>query len=247
MMRLHLVVLAAGFGTRLYPLTERASKPLLEAGGEPLLTRLVRQLTATGAVHAVTVVTNHKFHADYVAWRAALRAPVPVALVDDGAGRDADARGALADLRLALAAATDPGDGWIVAGGDNVFDGGLEPLVAAFEALRRPLLVVREVPMPLEPGRYSEVTLDAKGVVRSFREKPPDPRSPLSAVCLYFLPPDLPAWLADYFEGGGEPDAPGHFFAWLVPRTAVHGARLPGRWFDIGTPQALAAARAWLG
>jgi glucose-1-phosphate thymidylyltransferase len=247
MTRLHLVVLAAGFGTRLYPLTERTSKPLLEVGGEPLLTRLVHQLTATGAVHAVTVVTNHKFHADYLAWRAALRAPVPVALVDDGAGRDADARGALADLRLALAAATDPGEGWIVAGGDNVFDCPFEPLVAAFTASGGPLLVVRDVPLPPEPGRYSEVTLDAKGLVRSFREKPPDPRSPLSAVCLYFLPPELAGWLDDYFAAGGEQDAPGHFFAWLVPRTAVHGVRLPGRWFDIGTPQALAAARAWLG
>ena len=83
-MKLHLCALAAGFAKRLYPLTQTCSKPLLEVGGEPLLTRIVRQFAATGAVHAVSVVHNAKFAGDYVRWRAAQPAAQPIALVDDG-------------------------------------------------------------------------------------------------------------------------------------------------------------------
>jgi glucose-1-phosphate thymidylyltransferase len=241
--RLHLCVLAAGFAKRLYPLTQTCSKPLLEVGGEPLLTRIVRQFAATGEVHAVSVVHNRKFAGDYVRWRAAQPAAPPIALVDDGAADDAHALGAVRDLRLLLAtAARDPGDGYVVAGGDNVFDFDLRPLLAEFARVQRPMLVLRDVGAPV-PGRYSEAVVDAAGRVTSLREKPPDPRSPLSAICLYFVPRDLPARIDEYLAAGGDGDAPGHFFAWLVQRTDVRGVRFQGRWFDIGSADTLAAAR----
>jgi glucose-1-phosphate thymidylyltransferase len=245
--RLHLCALAAGFAKRLYPLTQTCSKPLLEVGGEPLLSRIVRQFAATGEVHAVSVVHNKKFAADYARWHAAMPSSPRIELIDDGAATDGEARGAIRDLRLLLdTAAKDPGDGYVVAGGDNVFDFDLRPLVAEFARVQRPLLVLRDVGVAV-PGRYSEAVIDGNGRVMQLREKPPDPKSPLSAICLYFVPRELPAWVEEYLKTGGDGDAPGHFFAWLVKKADVRGVRFNGRWFDIGSADTLAAARRALG
>ena len=94
---------------------------------------------------------------------------------------------------------------------------------------------------------YSEAVVDAQRRVTSLREKPADPVSPYSAICLYFLPADLPALVDRFLASGGNGDAPGHFMAWLVQHTEVHGARFAGRWFDIGSAETLAEARRVLG
>ena len=242
---MHLIVLAAGFATRLYPLTRTTPKPLLEVGGLTLLDRLLQRFA--GQVSGTTLVTNHKFHAHFVAWRA--RTGLTVGLLDDGVSDDRANLGALRDLQLALAALPPVAlaDGFVVAGGDNIFDFPVEPIFARFARDRRPLLPLRRVEGPLVPNTYGEVEVDRAGVVTSFREKPADPRSPLAAFCLYFLPADAKQRLAEYLATGGNGDAPGHFFAWLVRQTRVDGLEIRGRWFDIGNQQTLAAARAAYG
>lgn len=246
MTRLHLIVLAAGFATRLYPLTQTCSKPLLTVGGLPLLTRIVRQFAAAPEVAAITVVHNRKFAADYVRWSKTEAAAKPLALIDNGAADDTQGRGAIRDLQLALASSPVDCDGYVVAGGDNVFDFAVAPLLQKFARDRRPLLVLRHVG-ELIPKRYSEAVIDVQGRVTSLREKPADPKSPFSAICLYLLPADLPALVDRYLATGGNGDAPGFFIAWLVQQTEVHAARFEGRWFDIGSAETLAEARRVLG
>ena len=255
--RLAVVLLAAGFATRLEPLTERRAKPLLAVGGSPPLTRLVRQLAATGAASEIVVVHNRRFADEFARWQELLayeRVP-PVRLVDNGVEDKADLRGAVADLALALerappaASEHGPVDGYLVAAGDNLLDGSLDGLVARFAGAgrcREPVLLVRRLPEPVPPRTYSEVVLGEDGRVTSFREKPPEVVSPLSAVPVYALPPELPDLLAQYLaRPGAERDAPGHLLAWLCERGPVHGELLGGRSFDIGNPEALDAARAW--
>ena len=100
---------------------------------------------------------------------------------------------------------------------------------------------MRRVPEPVPPSKYSEVTLDGERVA-SFREKPADPRSDLSAIAVYLLPGDLPARVRAYLAEGGNPDAPGHLLAWLAARAPLEAVRLDGRWLDIGTPEDLERA-----
>lgn len=241
--RLHAVFLAAGFATRLYPLTLHRSKPLLEVGGQPLLTRIVRQVERAGNVEHGTIVTNGRFHADYVAWQQQVQPHLPLQIVDDGAMTNETRRGAIADLALALAApraGSDP-DGYLVLACDNLFEFDLGRLVERFAATGHGQLIVREVPPPVPPGKYSEVRLDGD-VVTSFREKPADPRSNLSAIAIYLLPRELPSLVQQYLAGGGNPDAPGHLLAWLAQRQPLRALRLDGRWLDIGSAADLAAA-----
>lgn len=248
MTRLRAVLLAAGFATRLYPLTRTCAKPLLEIGGVPMISRLVRDLEACDAIADAVVVTNGRFHDDFRSWRDALDTPLELTLVDDGALENEQRLGAVRDLRLALDSAPgrDDLDGYLVMACDNLLDLDLDGLVGAFEASGRGQLVVREVPEPVPPGRYSEVVLEGTRVA-SFREKPTDPRSNLSAIAVYLLPAELPAWLDAYLDEGGEPDAPGHLLAWLSRRTDLEATRLAGRWLDIGNAQDLERARAAYG
>ncbi len=241
--RLFVVFLAAGFATRLYPLTLHTAKPLLHVGGQPMLTRILRQVEACGAAHAGTIVANGRFHADFGRWHEHVGARLPLTIVNDGAMSNETRLGAIRDLALGIANAPVDVDGFLVLACDNLFEFDLATLVERFQDTNVGQLVVREVPPPVPPGKYSEVVLDGDRVA-SFREKPADPRSNLSAIALYLLPRTLPALLGEYFAGGGNADAPGHFLAWLAQRAPLHANRLTGRFHDIGSADDLAQANA---
>lgn len=240
--RVRTVFLAAGFATRLYPLTLRCAKPLLEVGGVPMLTRLVRQVEAAVSGDGV-VVTNGRFHRDFVEWARVTPTRITIGLVDDGALDNESRLGAIADLALALrsAPAREDVDAYLVLACDNLLELDFAQLVARFAERGRGQLVVRTVPEPVPPAKYSEVTL-AGDHVASFREKPADPRSNLSAIAVYLLPRDLPERVHQYLSTGGNPDAPGHFIAWLAERTPLEALRFDGRWLDIGTREDLERA-----
>lgn len=246
--RLRAVFLAAGFATRLYPLTQTQAKPLLEVGGVPMLTRIVDQVARTGAVVDGVVVTNGRFHGDFVRWERAARAPLPLRLIDDGATANETRLGAVRDLALALerTAGDPPPDGYLVLACDNLFEFDLAQLVERFRTSAAGQLIVRRVPAPVPPGRYSEVLLDGERVAR-FREKPAAPESDLSAIAVYLLPKELPSLVRDYLAAGGNPDAPGHLIAWLSQRMPLEASPLAGRWLDIGSVADLEQARAAFG
>lgn len=247
---LRAVFLAAGFATRLWPLTRERAKPLLEVGGEPLLTRLVRQVAATGRVREGVVVTSGRFHPDFVAWRAGLGAGagLELELIDDGAGSSEERLGAVADLGLALERTRfrDPVSGWIVLAGDNLLDFELAPAVERFLETGAAQLLTRRLEGPAASFKYNEVLLDGRRV-RSFREKPERSRSELAAIAVYVLPPELPALVAAHLARGGPRDAPGHLIEHLVGQLPFEAAPVGGRWFDIGDRDDLEAARAALG
>jgi glucose-1-phosphate thymidylyltransferase len=248
--RLTAVFLAAGFATRLYPLTEKQAKPLLEVGGAPMLTRIVDQVARCGAVTDGVVVANARFHGDFVRWHANARPALPVTVLDDGANSNETRRGAVRDLALALAlestAERPPRDGYLVLACDNLFAFDLGRLVDRFRATGTGQLIVRRVPSPVPSGRYSEVLLDGERVTR-FREKPERPESDLSAIAVYLLPRELPALVRAYLADGGNPDAPGHLLAWLSQHLPLEASMLTGRWLDIGSVADLEAARAAFG
>lgn len=243
------VFLAAGFATRLMPLTANCAKPLLEVGGEPMLTRLLRQVEATGEVREAVVVINARFHDDFERWRERLETSIDVALVNDGATADENRLGAVADLELALNRAPFSGSasGWLVLAGDNLLDFGLGPYVDRFRSSGRAQLIVRETEIPGPPHKYNEVRLDDAGRVLSFREKPERSETGTAAIAVYVLPPELPQLVGEHLASGGERDAPGHLIEGLVARVPFEASPIGGRWFDIGDRADLEAARAALG
>lgn len=240
---MRLVVLAAGFATRMHPLTLERAKPLLEVGGRPVLSRILDRVLALDGLSEGVVVTNGKFHHQFEAWLGGYASPVPLRLWNDRTESDADKLGATADLALGLESLGGPPEDVLVVAGDNLFEFDLAPCAAAFRAGGGHLLLVRTVEGPIPPARYNEVTLGPAGEVLSFREKPADPVSPLSALCLYFFRPTVAERLREYLAAGGNPDAPGYFLEWLSRRERLDAVRIQGPWYDIGNLATLAAAR----
>ena len=243
--RLRAVFLAAGFATRLYPITLHKAKPLLEVDGVPMMTRVLRQVERAECAVDGVVVANGRFHADFVTGEHDAQARFPLSIVNDGAMTNDSRLGAVRDLILALEQAPqrDDLDGYLVLACDNLFEFDLARLAKRFAQSGRGQLVVREVPTPVPGGKYSEVLLDERGTrVTRLREKPASPESNLSAIAVYLLPRELPTLVREYLTSSGNPDAPGHLIAWLSERTELEATRLDGKWADIGSAEDLARA-----
>jgi glucose-1-phosphate thymidylyltransferase len=236
-------VLAAGYATRLHPLTLDRPKPLLEVGGQPILSHVAKRLATLDDLDEIVVVTNARFHRALEAWREERPVHIATTVLDDGTRDEATRLGAVGDLAFALERVPPAGEPFVVAAGDAIFDFDLRALQREFARQGRTLLVVRDAPHDGGPTPYNEVRIDAEGRVQGFREKPPDASSGLAAIALYFFPYEVQSLLTRYLQGGGNPDAPGHFVSWLVERAPATAARFDGRWFDIGTPETLAEAR----
>lgn len=240
------IVLAGGYATRLHPVTLNSSKPLLEVAGRPIVDHVLDRIEELGEVDRAFVVTNAKFHGDYVAWARYARRPFRVIPLNDGTTSNEDRLGAVGDIRFALDRGGITGD-VLVVGGDNLFDFSLRPFRTFQRTLDLPGLGCYEVDRIELVHLYSEVRIESDRVV-SFVEKPQKPTSRLIGILCYLFRCDDLNLVHDYLDAGHNPDKAGHLIQWLVTRREVCGYRFTGRWIDIGTSAELERAeRLWAG
>jgi glucose-1-phosphate thymidylyltransferase len=237
------LILAAGYATRLYPLTRDFPKPLLEVGGKTILDHLLDQIIPCAAVEEVVIITNHRFAGHFERWRQSAVRSKPVAILDDGTGTNEDRLGAIGDVRFAIRQLRLDGELFVCAA-DNIVQ---FPLAGFLEASTpAPRICVRWIEELEARRRTGIVTLDASHRVLSFEEKPREPKSHWGVPPLYVYPRGMATWLEEYLEGGGKPDAPGNLVAWLCQRRPVYGYRIEGTVLDIGSLDSLERARAIL-
>jgi len=226
------LILAAGYGTRLYPLTEKTAKPLLPLVGRPIINRLLDQLNTIAELDHIYVVTNEKFAADFERWAADLQNAKPITVVNDGTTSDDDKLGAIGDMHFVIEkyGINEP---LLIVGGDNAFTFDLAEFVRFFHEHGSSVGLYKLDDLQAIT-RYNETVLDERGRITSFHEKPPDPKSNLFAICLYLYTAEDVQRVAEYLDNGNNPDAPGHYVAWLYKRSELYGVALPGTWYDIG-------------
>jgi glucose-1-phosphate thymidylyltransferase len=241
------IVLAAGYATRLYPLTENRAKGLLPVGGRPMLDWIADKIDEVEAVDELHVVTNARFAADVAAWaQARLGRLAPVAH-DDGTTSNDDRLGAIGDIAFTVERGGLGGDDLLVVAGDNLFEFSLADYVAWWAGLGEASAIAVRDCGSLELARqYSIVELGADGRVLAFVEKPQDPRSTLVSIATYVYHRAHVPLVADYLAEGNPPDQPGHLVAWLHTRRPVYAYRLEGDWFDVGDREQLLVADNWL-
>jgi glucose-1-phosphate thymidylyltransferase len=224
------IVLAAGYATRLYPLTLSVAKPLLPLGGRPLLDRIVGAIGEVAEVDEVHIVTNGKFAASFREWAG----DGPVVVHDDATTSEDDRLGAIGDIRFVLDE-TGIDDDLLVIAGDNLFDFSLAGYVDWWRGKGEASAVALHDVGDLElAGRYGVVDIAADGRILSFEEKPEQPRSTLIATAAYVFHRAHVPLLRRYLAEGNSPDQPGRFVAWLTPRVPVYGFLFDGEWRDIG-------------
>jgi len=232
------VILAGGYATRLYPLTRDRPKHLLEVDGRPLLELLLERLPL-GELDAVYVVTNAKFADRFREWAESYAADVIV--LDDGTTSEEDRLGAIGDLQLVIES-EGIDDDLIVAAGDSIFTERLDDFARFGRERDAAAIAVYDVGNLEAMKQLSSIGVDADSRLVTFEEKPERPESTLAGIALYFYPRAIVPLVGEYLAEGNNPDQPGRLIGWLYERTPVYAWRVPGRWFDIGTPETLAEA-----
>lgn len=239
-----LIILAAGYATRLYPLTLDRPKPLLEVGGKPMIEHVLGSIGSVPQIDRVYVVTNNKFAGHFERWAAgyaARGARAPITVINDGTTDDKNKLGAIGDLHLVLTR-EQLDDDVIVVAGDNLFDRSLEGFVEFCQKVNAPAVGVYDVGDLDEIRKYNNIGTDDDGRITSFEEKPAEPVSTVTAIALYFYPNSSLPLIQQYIAEGNNPDQPGRLVQWMYSRTPFYTWRVPGTWYDIGSKETLAEA-----
>lgn len=234
------VVLAAGYATRLYPLTLDRPKALLPVAGRPMVEHVLASLAPIRELDGLYLVTNAKFAAQFREWAAGYE-PLDVTIVDDGTSDEETRLGAIGDLELVIRRER-LDDDLIVVAGDNLFTETLEAFARVGLGRQAPVLAVYDVGSLEEIRKYNAIAVDDEGRITFFEEKPERPTSTLTGIALYFYPGSTLPLVRRYLEEGLNPDQPGRLVEWMYRVTPFYTWRLPGRWFDIGSKETLAEA-----
>lgn len=229
---MEVIILAAGYATRLYPLTEHRAKPLLPVGDKVLIDHIMDRIGEMDDVKRIHVVSNNRFYNDFLEWRKTRPDQDKIVVYNDGTFENADRLGAIGDAEYVIRHAEIADDLLIVAG-DNLFDFSVAELRRFFDQHGTTAVVHVFGDMELIK-KYSTVELDGDLRVTSFIEKPANPTTNLIGICCYMFRPEHVRMVAEYLKDGNNPDAPGYFLQWLHKEVPVYGYQFEGMWYDIG-------------
>ena len=218
------LILAAGYATRLSPLTDDFPKQLLPVGGRPIVDWILDNIRSAG-VDDVHLVTNARFAPRFAEW--AERNGVVVH--DDGTSTNETRLGAIGDIRF-----VNLEDDLLVIAGDNLFDDALADFIGFWRTKGGAAVAVHDVGDRELAKKYGIVEVDADDRIVAFVEKPDDPPSTLAATATYLYPREHVRLVDTYLGEGNAPDQPGNFVAWLHRREPVYAYRFAGGWFDVG-------------
>ncbi len=232
------LILAAGYATRLRPLTDTWAKELLPVGGRPIVDWIVAAIEAVPEVDEVHLVTNGRKAPAFARWAAGR----DVVVHDDGTTSNDDRLGAIGDMQFVIERAGIDDDLLVIAG-DNLFEFSLAELVAFWHGKGvASAIAVRDVGSLELASQYGVVDLAEDGRMLSFVEKPAEPRSTLAATAAYVYHREHVALVRAYLADGNPPDQPGRFAGWLQAREPVYGWVFDAAWYDIGNREQLLEA-----
>lgn len=225
------LILAAGYATRLYPLTENFPKPLLEVKGKTILDWLIEDIDTLGVIEEYVVISNHKFAHHFHDWAAQKEQKITV--VDDGTVSNETRLGAVKDIQFAMDSLNIREDMLIMAG-DNLLDFSLTAFIR-YAVEKKTSCIMRY----FEPSRQrlmksGVVTLDEHDRVLSMAEKPSEPESSWCVPAFYYYTAEDAARIPEGIAAGCGTDAPGSYVAWLCKRSPVYAMEMPGSRYDIG-------------
>jgi glucose-1-phosphate thymidylyltransferase len=237
------LILAAGYATRLYPLTLNRAKPLLPVAGKPIIQWVVEQLEPITTLEAVYIATNNRFERDFVEWAKTYRGsrPVKFEVINDGSNSDSDKLGAIGDIYFGAKKANLFSEDLLIVAGDNLFSESLAGF-AEFGREHQATLGVYNVQTLDQARKYNELTTNPAGIITKFTEKPENPTSTICGIALYYYRPEVLRRLNTYIAEANNPDQPGRFVQWLHERVDVFTYPISGIWYDIGSHETLSEA-----
>lgn len=225
------LILAAGYATRLYPLTENFPKPLLKVGHKTILDWLVDDLDTAGIIDEYVVISNHRYACHFEDWAKTKAQKITV--VDDGTSTNETRLGAVKDIQFAIEALKLDDDMLVIAG-DNVLDFSLTRFVTYAKEKGTSCIMRYYEPVEQKLTKCGVVTIDENDRILDMAEKPAQPKSNWCCPPFYYYTKADARLVEKGITSGCGTDAPGSYIAWLCTQTPVHAMEMPGSRYDIG-------------
>jgi glucose-1-phosphate thymidylyltransferase len=226
------LILAAGYATRLYPLTEDKPKALLPIGGKPILERILEKFVQEAEIDKFYLVSNQKFSSDFISWLDEVDLELNIEVLNDGSISDEDKKGAIGDIQFFLDK-TQVKDDLMIIAGDNLSEFPVSNLIKFFKK-NGTTVAVCDIGNKENAKRYGVVKIDKNNQIVEFIEKPEEPVSSLVATGFYIFKTEDLLSVGDYMKSGNSPDAPGYYISWLHKKKPVYGYVFKEAWYDIG-------------
>ncbi len=228
------ILLCAGYATRLRPLTDHCPKSLLPLADQPMMNYLVEKVRKIREIDQMFVVTNAKFLDAFCKWKDDFYPGESIDILNDGSTHNENRLGAVRDIAFALREKRVSDDCLILAA-DNFFDFDLSEFVRVAKGhCPHPTLAVYDVKDTMLAKKYGLVRVAKNQKITSFFEKPEKPETTLASTGVYFFPKENLTLIDRYLQSHQNPDAPGHYIAWLVNHSEVFAFSFQGKWYDIG-------------
>ena len=231
------LILAAGYATRLYPLTENFPKPLLTVGEKTILDWLIDDIDGAGLVDEYVVISNHKFAHHFEDW--AKNKAQKITVVDDGTSSNETRLGAVRDIQYAIDTLSIDDDMLVIAG-DNVLDFSLTKFVSYAKDKNTSCIMRYFEASEKKLQKCGVVSIDANDLITDMEEKPECPKSNWCCPPFYYYTKEDAKLVKVGIESGCGVDAPGSYIAWLCTQTKVHAMEMPGKRYDIGNLESYA-------
>ena len=225
------LILAAGYATRLYPLTEHFPKPLLKVGEKTILDWLIEDIHTAGLVDESIVISNHTFAPHFAAWADAHALPITV--VDDGTSTNETRLGAVCDIQFAIDK-LGLNDDLLIIAGDNVLDFSLTTFIRYAQEKGTSCTMRYYEPDPARLRKSGVSEIDADERLLSMEEKPAEPKSNWCTPPFYFYKQEDAKRIKEAIADGCGTDAPGSLAAWMCRHSVLHSMEMPGSRYDIG-------------
>ena len=239
-----LIILAAGYATRLYPLTLNQPKPLLPVAGKPMMEHVIDNIASIRGIEHAYIVTNAKFVDHFQRWANSYQHPklnFSFTIVNDGSTDDSNKLGAIGDLHFVITK-YDLDDDIMIVGGDNLFSHDLAEFGDYCRQKNAPVTAVYDVGDLEEIKKYNAIDIDENGRITFFEEKPKVPKSTLTGIALYYYPKSTLPLIHQYIAEGNNPDQPGRLVQWMYQRVPFYTWKVPGLWYDVGSAETLEEA-----
>lgn len=230
------IILAAGYATRLYPLTIDKPKALLPIAGKPILNYIVDEIETISEIDELVIISNARFYDNFVNWQNEFDTRLKITVLDDHTTDDTNKLGAVGDMQYAIET-LGIDDDILVMAGDNIFTFRLKDYYNAFKKNNLDMILVKEIENKEDLTRMANVVTDDKSIVTNMVEKPPVPVSTLAAFASYIYKRETVPLIKEYLSQGNNPDAPGFFPSWLHKIKDVYAYTFEGECYDIGTPK----------
>lgn len=225
------LILAAGYATRLYPLTENFPKPLLKVGEKTILDWLIDDIDTLGLVDEYVVISNHKYAHHFDEWAAEKAQKITV--VDDGTSTNETRLGAVKDIQFAIDRLNIDDDMLVIAG-DNVLDFSLTKFIKYAKEKNTSCIMRYYEESDVKLTKCGVVEIDDSDRIISMEEKPRQPKSHWCCPPFYYYTKEDARLVQKGIDSGCGTDAPGSYIAWLCSQTPVYAMEMPGKRFDIG-------------